>query len=71
LRHETRDSALLIHQGVYQLLTMISPYLGDQQREFYQQVLSILQAQTGATKVQASSALSRLQLPAPARRRRH
>ena len=56
LRHQTRDSALVIHQGVYQLLTMISPYLGDQQREFYLQVQSILQAQTGATKGQASSA---------------
>ena len=54
LRHETRDPSLIIHQGVHQLLSMIAPYLGDQQKEFYQQVQSILQSQTRSIKSAAS-----------------
>jgi AcrR family transcriptional regulator len=33
--HEERDPALTIHQGVLQLLTMVAPYLGDEQLSFY------------------------------------
>lgn len=54
LRHENRDPSLLIHQGVHQLLTMISPYLGDQQREFYQQVQHILKTRTRSITAAAS-----------------
>ncbi|TGD74279.1 TetR/AcrR family transcriptional regulator [Mangrovimicrobium sediminis] len=35
LLHGHRDPALTIHQGVLQLLAMIAPYLGDDQRAFY------------------------------------
>jgi AcrR family transcriptional regulator len=41
LRHDNRAPALVIHQGVYQLMVMIAPYLGEQQREFYEQVQEI------------------------------
>ena len=41
LRHDIRAPALVIHQGVYQLMVMIAPYLGAQQREFYEQVQEI------------------------------
>ncbi len=35
LLHEGRDPAVTIHQGVLQLLTMVAPYLGDEQLAFY------------------------------------
>ena len=35
LLHESRSPQVTIHQGVLQLLTMIAPYLGDEQLEFY------------------------------------
>ena len=41
LLHEERPPALIIHKGVYQLMSMIAPYLGEQQRDFYEQVKSI------------------------------
>ncbi|MEP5764090.1 MAG: TetR/AcrR family transcriptional regulator [Halieaceae bacterium] len=41
LLHDDRPPALIIHKGVYQLMTMIAPYLGEHQREFYQQVRDI------------------------------
>ncbi len=41
LLHEDRPPALIIHKGVYQLMSMIAPYLGEQQREFYDQVRNI------------------------------
>ena len=41
LRHEARAPALVIHHGVYQLMVMIAPYLGEQQRDFYEQVQEI------------------------------
>ena len=41
LMHGERAPALVIHRGVYQLMTMIAPYLGEQQRDFYRQVQSI------------------------------
>jgi AcrR family transcriptional regulator len=43
LLRDERPPALAIHQGVYQLMTMIAPYLGEQQRDFYQQVQHIYQ----------------------------
>jgi len=41
LQHDQRPPALLIHQGVYQLMSMIAPYLGDNHRTFYEQVSEI------------------------------
>ena len=41
LLHDERPPALIIHKGVYQLMSMVAPYLGDQQREFYEQVSAI------------------------------
>ena len=41
LRHDDRAPAVIIHQGVFQLMSMIAPYLGDNHREFYQQVRDI------------------------------
>ena len=35
LLHEDRGPHLIIHQGVLQLLTMVAPYLGDDQLNFY------------------------------------
>ncbi len=35
LLHDERPPALTIHQGVLQLLTMVAPYLGDEQLAFY------------------------------------
>lgn len=35
LLHDRRDPAVTIHQGVLQLLTMVAPYLGDEQLTFY------------------------------------
>jgi AcrR family transcriptional regulator len=41
LLHDDRPPALIIHQGVYQLMSMLAPYLGEQQRDFYSQVKEI------------------------------
>jgi hypothetical protein len=41
LQHRERPPALIIHKGVYQLMSMIAPYLGEQQRDFYEQVRNI------------------------------
>lgn len=38
LLHSDRDPALLIHQGVYQLMVMMMPYLQGGQLDFYQQI---------------------------------
>lgn len=35
LLHEDREPQVTIHQGVLQLLTMVAPYLGDDQLNFY------------------------------------
>tara|TARA_R110002110_G_C13470513_1_gene720814 strand:+ start:52256 stop:52912 length:657 start_codon:yes stop_codon:yes gene_type:complete len=35
LLHEARPPQITIHQGVLQLLTMVAPYLGDEQLSFY------------------------------------
>jgi len=35
LLHEDRSAEFTIHQGVLQLLTMVAPYLGDDERRFY------------------------------------
>ncbi|EEB77924.1 MAG: TetR/AcrR family transcriptional regulator [Halioglobus sp.] len=35
LLHDQRDPSVSIHQGVLQLLTMVAPYLGDDQLSFY------------------------------------
>lgn len=41
LLHEDRPPALIIHKGVYQLMSMVAPYLGEQQREFYEHLRNI------------------------------
>jgi AcrR family transcriptional regulator len=41
LLHDDRPPALIIHKGVYQLMSMVAPYLGEQQRDFYDQVRDI------------------------------
>ena len=41
LCHDDRAPALVIHQGVYQLMAMIAPYLGQHQRQFYERVQEI------------------------------
>lgn len=43
LQHDDRAPALIIHKGVYQLMSMVAPYLGEQQRDFYEQVREIYQ----------------------------
>ena len=43
LLHEERPPAHIIHQGVYQLMIMLAPYLGGHHREFYQRVRGIYQ----------------------------
>jgi AcrR family transcriptional regulator len=44
LRHEEMPPAVLIHQGVFQMLAMIAPYLGDQHLGFYHQCQEIYRA---------------------------
>ena len=35
LLYDLREPSVTIHQGVLQLLTMVAPYLGDEQLSFY------------------------------------
>lgn len=37
LLHDEREAQLCIHNGVLQLLTMVAPYLGEEQLAFYRQ----------------------------------
>ncbi len=41
LLHDNRPTQITIHQGVLQLLTMVAPYLGDDQLSFYRDCESI------------------------------
>ncbi len=41
LLHDDHQPALIIHRGVYQLMSMLAPYLGAQDRDFYSQVRDI------------------------------
>jgi AcrR family transcriptional regulator len=41
LLHGTRPPQVTIHQGVLQLMTMVAPYLGDEQLSFYRDCESI------------------------------
>ena len=41
LLHGERDPQITIHQGVLQLLTMVAPYLGEEQISFYRDCESI------------------------------
>lgn len=41
LLHDERDPQIAIHSGVLQLLTMVAPYLGEDQMEFYRQCEAI------------------------------
>lgn len=44
LLYDDRDAQRCIHQGVLQLITMIAPYLGNDQLDFYRQCESIYEA---------------------------
>ena len=41
LLHDGRHPEITIHQGVLQLLTMVAPYLGDEELSFYRDCLGI------------------------------
>lgn len=41
LLHDHNDAQRCIHQGVLQLLTMIAPYLGEEQMDFYRECEAI------------------------------
>jgi AcrR family transcriptional regulator len=41
LNNQERPPEIVIHQGVYQLMVLIAPYLGEQQRSFYLQLQDI------------------------------
>ncbi len=43
LLNDERDPNLCIHQGVLQLLTMIAPYLGEEQLDFYRECEAIFE----------------------------
>ena len=43
LLHDEQDAELSIHQGVLQLLTMVAPYLGEDQIDFYRQCEAIFE----------------------------
>lgn len=43
LLHGLREPGVTIHQGVLQLLTMVAPYLGDEQLRFYRDCEAIYQ----------------------------
>jgi AcrR family transcriptional regulator len=44
LLNESRKPDVIIHQGVFQLMTMIAPYLGDDQLPFYRDCEAIFAA---------------------------
>jgi len=48
LLHEPRTPEVIIHQGVLQLLTMIAPYLGDEQLSFYGDCIEIYRRMLGS-----------------------
>ena len=41
LLHDERDPQVTIHKGVLQMLTMVAPYLGEEQMAFYRQCEAI------------------------------
>lgn len=43
LLHDEQDAQMSIHQGVLQLLTMVAPYLGEDQIDFYRQCEAIFE----------------------------
>ncbi len=49
LLHGDRDPAVTIHQGVLQLLTMVAPYLGDDQLSFYRDCEAIYRSMLDAS----------------------
>ena len=48
LLHTERDAQASIHQGVLQLLTMVAPYLGEEQLDFYRECEAMSEARGGA-----------------------
>ena len=50
LLHEPRAPQIVIHQGVLQLLTMVAPYLGDDQLRFYRDCRAIFASMTAGQK---------------------
>jgi AcrR family transcriptional regulator len=49
LLHDERDARLSIHQGVLQLLTMVAPYLGEEQMDFYRECEAIYEGMLAAS----------------------
>tara|TARA_R110000823_G_scaffold119998_6_gene244312 strand:+ start:7058 stop:7717 length:660 start_codon:yes stop_codon:yes gene_type:complete len=49
LLHGGRSPEITIHQGVLQLLTMVAPYLGDEQLRFYRDCEAIYASMLAAT----------------------
>jgi AcrR family transcriptional regulator len=54
LLHEGHDRQLIIHQGVLQLLTMIAPYLGGDELDFYRDCERIFQTMLEAGEVSSA-----------------
>lgn len=50
LVHDHNDAERCIHQGVFQLLTMIAPYLGEEQIDFYRECEIIFDGMLKAAK---------------------
>lgn len=50
LLHDGRDPRLSIHQGVLQLLTMLAPYLGEEQIDFYRECEAIYEGMLAAAE---------------------
>ncbi|WP_439105478.1 TetR/AcrR family transcriptional regulator [Congregibacter sp.] len=50
LLHDQSDAQRCIHQGVLQLLTMIAPYLGEDQMDFYRECEVIFDGMLTATQ---------------------
>ncbi len=53
LLHDEREARLSIHQGVLQLLTMVAPYLGDEQMDFYRQCEVIYEGMLATASAEA------------------
>ena len=49
LLRDERDATLCIHQGVLQLMTMIAPYLGEEQMDFYRECEAIFAGMLAAS----------------------
>jgi len=55
LLHQGRERQVIIHQGVLQLLTMIAPYLGGEELDFYRDCERIFQTMLEAGEVSSTA----------------